>query len=164
MDQGVESRNERRQLNDKLIRRLLLIIIVADPERFTLKDKPVTYTKAFVELYNQKNRGQVHEIYEIIEFEKMYTLIAKNPYNLIAHQIIEISSFLYTFHMILWHQNRVVFYVNNYIDWNQFSKLYDSDQIKKGLKNTDAVAHKLKPALIKAINHKLKVVDGKGKK
>ncbi len=38
--------------NSKLIERLLLIVTVADLKRFTLKGKPVIYTKAFVEVYN----------------------------------------------------------------------------------------------------------------
>ena len=44
--------NKGKPWNGKLIRRLLLNMIVADPERFTPKNKPVTYTGAFVELYN----------------------------------------------------------------------------------------------------------------
>ncbi len=49
---GREPRNEGRPWNGKLIRKLLLTLTVADPERFTLKGKPVTYIGAFVELYN----------------------------------------------------------------------------------------------------------------
>ncbi len=45
-----EPRNERMTWNDKLIGKLLLIVTMADPERFTLKGKPVTYTGVFVEL------------------------------------------------------------------------------------------------------------------
>lgn len=38
--------------NDKLIGKLLLTVTMADPEWFTLKDKPVKYTRVFIELYN----------------------------------------------------------------------------------------------------------------
>ncbi len=55
------------------------------------KGKPVTYIGAFVELYNWRNRGQVHEIHAMIELEKMRASIAKNSRNLGAHWIIEIS-------------------------------------------------------------------------
>ena len=44
--------NKGKSLNSKLIRKLLLIVTVANPEQFTPKGKPVTYTGAFVELYN----------------------------------------------------------------------------------------------------------------
>ena len=46
-----EPTNERKLWNGKQIRKLLLIVTVADPERFTAKSKPITYTGAFVELY-----------------------------------------------------------------------------------------------------------------
>ncbi len=52
MDREREPRNEGRPWNGKLIGKLLLTITVADPEWFTPKGKPVTYTGALVELYN----------------------------------------------------------------------------------------------------------------
>ena len=56
--------------NGKLMGRLLVTVTVADPEQFAPKDKLVRYIKAFVEFYNKRNRGQVYEIYGIIELER----------------------------------------------------------------------------------------------
>ncbi len=100
---------------------------MADLEWFTLKGKPVTYTEVFVELYNWRNHGQVYEIHEIIELEKMYALIAKNSCNLGAYWIIQISSVLCNTHVVFRDQEKVVLYVNNDIDWDQFNQLYNSD-------------------------------------
>ena len=50
-----------------------------------------------------------------------------------------------------------VFYINNYIDWDQFNQLYDPDWMDKGIKNADAVSHKLGPALTRATNNRLEV-------
>ena len=61
---------------------------MADLKRFTPKSKPVTYTGVLVELYNQKNCGQVDEIHGIVELEKIRTLIAKNSRNFGTHRII----------------------------------------------------------------------------
>ena len=58
---------------------------VADPEQFTSKGKPITYTGAFTKLYNLKNYKQVYEIYKMIELEKRCISIAKNPCNLGIH-------------------------------------------------------------------------------
>ncbi len=113
---GGEPRNERRPWNCKLIGKLLLTVTVADPERFPPKGKPVTYTGALVELYNWRNRGQVHEIHGMFELEKMCASIAKNPHNLGAHRIIEILSILRSTHVVPRDQDKVVFYVNNYIN------------------------------------------------
>ena len=105
----------------------MLIVTVADPERFTSKGKPVTYTRAFVEFYNWRNGGQVYQIHGMIELEKMRALTAKNFPNLSAYQIIEILLVLRSVYMVLGDQDKFVFYVNNYINWNQFNQLYDLD-------------------------------------
>ncbi len=63
----------------------------------------------------------------MIELEKMRTLIVKNPRNLNTHRIIEISLVLCNAHMVPRNEDMVVFYVNNYIDWDKFKQIYDSD-------------------------------------
>ena len=103
-------------------------MIVANPEQFTSKYKLVTYTGTFVELYNWRNRGQVHEIHVMIKLEKMRALTVENLRNLSAHRIIEISSVLRRAHVIPRDQDKFVFYVNNYSDWDQFNQLYDPGQ------------------------------------
>lgn len=100
---------------------------VADPKRFTFKDKPVIYTGAFIGLNNWRNNKQINKIYGMIEFEKMHALTAENPHNLGAHQIIEMSWVLRNTHIISRNQDIVVFYINNYIDEDPFNQLYDSD-------------------------------------
>lgn len=56
-----------------------------------------------------------------------------------------------------------MFYVNNYIDWNWFNRLYIFNWLKKDIKNIDAVARKLKPASTKVINFRKKEVKKKQK-
>lgn len=43
---------------------------MTDLEQFTLKNKPITYIRAFIELYNQKNHKQIYDIYKIIKLKK----------------------------------------------------------------------------------------------
>ena len=43
---------------------------VADPKQFMAKSKPITYIEIFVELYKQRNCGQVYEIHRIVELKK----------------------------------------------------------------------------------------------
>ena len=89
---------------------------VVDPKWFSLKNKLVIYTKAFVELYNWKNREQIHKTQKIIELEKIYTLTAENLYYLCTYQILEISSILYNIYVTPEDQDKFMFYINNYID------------------------------------------------
>ena len=51
----------------------------------------------------------------------------ENPRNLGAHWIIEILLVLYNTHVVPRDQDKFLFYINNYIDWDQFNELYDLD-------------------------------------
>ncbi len=54
----------------------------------------------------------------MIELEKMRASITENPRNLGAHRIIEISLVLRSAHVVPRDQDKVVFYINNDIDWD----------------------------------------------
>ena len=88
----------------------------------------------------------------------MRTSIVENLRNLGAHWIIKISLVLHNAHMIPKDQDKFVFYINNYIDWDQFNQLYDLDWMKKGIRNTNAVAHKLGVGSTRATNDRLEIV------
>lgn len=67
------------------------------------------------------------------ELKKIRTLTMKNPHNLSIYQIIEISLVIYSTHMIYKNQNEFIFYINNYIYWDQFNQLYDLYQVKQDI-------------------------------
>ncbi len=74
-----------------------------------------------MKLYKWRNRRQVHQIHGMFELDKWYTSIAENPRNLSAHCIIEISLVLHSAHVVPRNQDRMVFYVNNYINKDEFN-------------------------------------------
>ena len=57
----------------------------------------------------------------MVELEKWHASTAENPHNLGAHRIIEVSLVLRSAHIVPKDQDKAVFYVNNYIDWDQFN-------------------------------------------
>ena len=61
-------------------------------------------------------------------------------------------------------QDRMIFFVDNYIDENQFNQLFDADWFNKSIRNADAMTHKLGLALIKVINLRLDVTKKKVQK
>lgn len=122
-----KSKNRKKLWNSRLIEKLLLIVIVVDPKRFTLKNILVIYIGTFVKSYNWKKSGQIYEIHKMIEFEKMRTLIAKNSRNLDDYKIIKILLVLCKAYIIFSDQNKFLFYINNYIYWDQFNQLYNFD-------------------------------------
>lgn len=101
----------------------------------------------------------------MIGLQKIRALIADNLRNLAGQKIIEIFLVLQSSHIVYRDQDKVVFYINNYIDKNQFNLLYDLNQIKKSIKNTNAIVCKLELASSKATNNRLKIVrEEKSKK
>ena len=111
-----ELRNEGMPWNSKLIKKLLLIITMANLKLFILKNKLVIYIRKFVELYNKRNCRQVHEIYGIMELEKMRASIIENSHNLGTDWMIEILLVLHNANIVPRDQDRFVFYINNYIN------------------------------------------------
>lgn len=61
----------------------------------------------------------------MIELGKMRTLTTKNFHNLGDYCIIEISLILHYIYFVSRDQNKVLFYVNNYINWDQLNQLYN---------------------------------------
>lgn len=66
--------------------------------------------------------------------------------------MIKILRILCAIYIISKNQNGNVFYINNYIDWKQFNQLHSPDLMKKGKKNAETAARKLKPTSTKATN------------
>ena len=94
----------------------------------------------------------------MVELEKWYVSMVENPHNLGAHRIIEVSSVLHGAHIVPRDQDRMIFYVNNYIDRDLFNQLYNTHWFNKSIWNADAVVHKLRPTSIKTNNLRLEVV------
>ncbi len=90
------------------------------------------YTGAIVEIYNWRSRGLVHENHGIVELKKYPISKAENPLNLGGQQFYKISEFLRSAHIVLRDTKDNTFYLNNYIDWDQFNQLYDPEWQTKG--------------------------------
>ena len=71
--------------------------------------------------------------------------------------MIEISFVLCSILVVLRDQDKFVFYVNNYIDWDLFNQLYNLDWMEKDIRNIDAVIRKLGLASTRATNQNLGV-------
>lgn len=90
----------------------------------------------------------------MVELQKICTSTAEHPRNLSTHCIVEISLIMHSIHVILRNQGKIIFYVNNYIDWSQFNQLYTLDWLEKSVQNADVVAQKLIPASSKTTDLK----------
>lgn len=67
----------------------------------------------------------------MIEIEKMHVSTTNNLHNLGALWIIDIFLILLNVYVVPRDQNKIVIYINNYINWDQFNQVYDLDWIEK---------------------------------
>ncbi len=81
--------------------------------------------KAFVEISNWRFRRLVHKTHRMIKLEKYSISRAENPLNLGGQQFYKISEFLQSAYIVLKDIKDNTFYLNNFIDWDQFNQLYD---------------------------------------
>ena len=115
-----------------MIGKLLLTVTIIDPQQLDQKRKPVIYTRAFVEIYNWQNRRQVHETHGMVEIEKCLISRAENPLNLGSQRFYKISNILQSAHVVQRDTEGNTFYLNNYINWDQFNQLYNPRWQNKG--------------------------------
>ncbi len=79
------------------------------------------YIKVFIKIYNWGFRGLVYKTHRIIELEKYLISKVENPLNLDSQQLYKISEVLQSAHVVLRDIESNTFYLNKYIDWDQFN-------------------------------------------
>lgn len=83
-----------------MIGKILLTISVTDIEKFNHKDKPVLYSRAFIELHYWRNHRLMHEIYRMVEVEKYFVSRVENSQKLDTYRFYEIPSILCSIHIM----------------------------------------------------------------
>lgn len=63
----------------------------------------------------------------MVKLKKKHISITQNLRILGAYCFIEIFLVFYDVYVMLRDQDQTMFYVKNYIDWDQFNQLYNSD-------------------------------------
>ena len=97
------------------------MVIITDPQQLDRKKKLMIYIKTFVEIYNWRYRGLVYKTHEIVKLEKYPISKAENPLNLSSQQFYKISTVLWNAHIVPRNTEGNTFYLNNYINWDQFN-------------------------------------------
>ncbi len=123
----VDEQVERSPWGGKMIKNLLLIVTVLYPQWLDWKKKPVMYIRVFVEIYNWCYRRLVYKTYGMVELEKYPISRAENPLNLGSQQFYKISKVLQLAYVVPRDTVGNTFYLNNYIDWEQFNQLYNPE-------------------------------------
>ena len=132
-------------LGARSVCQLLLIFTVEDPmvqramepiegreQGPTASFRPFEYCGAFVEVLQPRRNGQPHPYHGMLEMEVQSTPSPR------TRQIIAIDNILRGAHIVPAQEagggvgQPEIFFVNNYIDWDQFNTLYDPDFLAAG--------------------------------
>jgi hypothetical protein len=146
------ARSKRSILNGKRVGQLQLIVSIRDHERRnSCRNEPAIYTGTLVEIFQPLRGGLPHEIHGMVEVQRYRGMAPVEKRNLGSQRFYAMENILRSAHLIpassdsdVKNKNREVFFINNYIDWEQYNTLYDSDFKKTGKRLADNWYKKLK--------------------
>ena len=115
------------------------IVTVVDDSRHDSKGAPVQYTGVFINLLRLKNNGQVHSVHGMVEVEDWPQVHTQNPRNIGYRCFFDMSTILRSAHIIPTN-NTGIYYVNNYVDWDQYNTIFDPEFLTNGIRDADRIA------------------------
>lgn len=93
-------------------------------------DFPVpAHCVALVDIYGLKNKGSTHPVHEMIEVHRPEVPTTQNPRALKGRRFYTLDTILRSAHVVPAGQYTLpkqtnTFFINNYIDWDQYQVLY----------------------------------------
>ena len=130
-----------------IIGELQLVVTVKD-ERLESKDgytQLPKYTGALVKLLQWRQQRSVYPTHGMVEVEPWPTTEARNQRFLTGEKIYFIPHIIKKAHVVPATAPPIQYwFVNNYIDWDQFNTLYDKNFKTKGMRTTDKIAGQFK--------------------
>jgi hypothetical protein len=104
---------------------MLSLITVFDLERPGTDGKPMCYTGALVDLLVPRNRGRPHVIHGMVEVQDWPKIDLSTSRKLGGRRFYALPTILRSAHVVpaafkLTIQGLNIFYVNNFIDWDQY--------------------------------------------
>ncbi len=117
----------------KSIGKLLLILTIRDTERRDEKGKPRLYSGVFMDTLRWCNNGIPNDTHGMIELQPWPESQAARPRYLGGRRIYEISTVSRSAHVVPAElQGQRKFYLDNWLDWEQYNECYDEDFMCKG--------------------------------
>ena len=146
-------------LGGRRLGQLQLIISVQDPERSIMitnddgisKRKPAIYTGALIDRLQILNSGRPHEIHGMVEARRCSCQRSPSEAlcwssrrrNLSCRRFYALENVIRSAHVIPTSAENDSFYVNNYIDWDQYNTLYDPEFLRNGKRLAKQLARRL---------------------
>ena len=125
------------------IGRLKLLFTVIDHERKDDRGKCMKYPGIFLEMLKWRNSGDPFRSHGMLEVEIQQASKSVHPRKLVGQRIYDISTVIRSAHLVPKDLNQTIFYVNNFIDWDQYNTIYEEDFLSNGIRTADSLARTL---------------------
>lgn len=131
-------------ISAKRVGQLQLIVTILDPTRRDAKGKLATYTGALVKLLRPVDGGRPHRVHGMVEVKQWPVGNARRPRDLGAYRVYELSTISRSAHVIpAGGMGHDAFFVNNWIDWDQYNTLYDEDFLARGIRTANDIERRV---------------------
>jgi hypothetical protein len=130
---------DRSLLGGKRVSQLQAIMTIIDHERHDTNGIAVQYTGALIDLLLFKHYGNVHSVHGMIEAEDWPQTTSCKPRSIGHHCFFDMSMILQSAHVIP-SGSSGMYYINNYMDWDQYNTIFDSEFLANGIQEADRIA------------------------
>ena len=125
------------------IGRLILLFIVIDHERKDDQNKYRRYSGVFLERLKWRNQGLPFQSHGMLEVEVQPASKSLHTRKLGARRAYDISVVIRSARLVPKDPQLTTFYVNNFIDWDQYNTIYEEDFISSGIRTANSLARSL---------------------
>jgi hypothetical protein len=117
--------------------RALIKVVDIDFPDLGIHDRRPEYCAALVDIHPLKNKGVPHPIHGIVEVTRGEVPTVDKPRALKGRRFYPLSTLIRSAHIIpashnILEKSTDLFYINNYIDWDQYQVLYEDGWEEKG--------------------------------
>jgi hypothetical protein len=126
-------------LGGKRVGQLQAIVTVIDHQRHNTNGTPVQHTGALINLLRLRHGGKVGGVHGMVEVEDWPQVRTQNPRDIGHRCFFDMSTILRSAHIIP-SGKAGVYYINNYVDWDQYNTIFDPEFLKHGIHDADKIA------------------------
>ena len=123
--------------NDRRVKQLKFMIIVFNHERIKTDKRSRKYIKTFIERLNWIVDERSNIIHDMFEARVSSKNKSKKFRKLDHRRFYDLCNIIRNVHLLLTNQSCTRFFINNFIDWNQYNTIFDSEFIRNGIRYVD---------------------------
>ena len=116
--------------SDRRVKQLKFMIIVFDHERIKTDERSCEYIKIFIERLNWIIDKKLNIIYDMFEARVSSRNKSKKFRKLNHCCFYNLCNIIRNVHFVLTNQSCTRFFINNFIDWDQYNTIFDSEFIR----------------------------------